>query len=176
MGGATASMDSGARLLLNRKHLKTPKVCEKMCFGDRSLYTRTLNEYNELLTKKKKGIKLDWYEEKRIKQLERDGLYSRLMVAEGIEDVTTHEMGHYFHHFGKNLPANPWGEGFEYHIYNIAESCMKEKKWLWKVSSYADTDPYEFIAESFCCYHRGEFGSIHSNLLKIFDKFFGRKI
>ena len=55
MGGATASMDSGARLLLNRKHLKTPKVCEKMCFGDRSLYTRTLNEYNELLTKKKKG-------------------------------------------------------------------------------------------------------------------------
>ena len=175
-------------LRLNNERLKTPtgyqKYCQKRQAKYAKNYKKNLEEYEALLKKEKKGVKLSLVEQENIEELHRGTLCWRESVTDSLEDTIQHEMGHLFHFTGnQSLNADrvflrecPF-EDFDpwlFHMNQLGDECRKIEKWARKISDYGQTDGAEFLAESFNCYHRGEFKSIHPKLLKAFEEFFGR--
>jgi hypothetical protein len=109
------------------------------------------------------------------------GSTPRWMVAEEIEDVIVHEMGHHIHHqleggyyagvHGFKSPGELREFGIEWQG-SIGERVMNDfyRTHGHKLSQYGSTQGVEYMAESVTAYVVGERSSIHPDLLKVFDE------
>lgn len=134
-------------LYLNRKSMKNVKTFMKDLEEEQKLVKEFLQ--NEAAFDRSKMSARAW------DCLVNSKVSGRAKVAETMEDVINHELGH----------------GLERYVYkhnNWQKAFSNMKKYAPQVSGYACDGEDEYIAESFCSYMKGE-KKIDPELEKIFD-------
>ena len=140
--------------LLNRQSFKDLRTAEKALRSEKEIFESLLAHPEDFnWDKMSKALK---------DAIERSKVSGRLTTAETIEEVITHEFGHFLER--RIQSSNLW---------ELVKRNMPQ--YMNSISGYAGTNISEYIAESFSSYMKGE-DKIDPVLKKIFDGMGGAHI